>query len=77
MPTYTLKDNKTGDTWPVFCSYEELQTILNEMPDVSQQLSAPKIVSVTGSTINKTPDGFKDVLNKMKAGSGKGNSIRT
>lgn len=77
MPSYTLKDIKSGDTWDVLCSYDELQKIIDEMPDVVQVLSAPKIVSGVGSLHSKVPSGFKDVLNKIKSGSARNNSIRT
>ena len=77
MPTYTLKDMKTQDTWDVLCSYEELQQILNELPDVTQVLSAPKVVTSVGTLHSKVPSGFKDVLSKIKSGSSRNNSIRT
>ncbi len=76
MPTYTLKDNKTGNTWEVFCSYDELQVILDEMPNVGQVLSAPKIVGGTGSLLSKTDNGWKDNLQRIKDGSGQGNTIK-
>lgn len=77
MPVYTIKDLKSGDHWEVMCSYEELQTILNEQPDVAQVLKAPNIIgSRMGNQDMKVPDGFKDLLkNKIKKGSGKGNTI--
>lgn len=77
MPSYTLKDTKTNDTWDVVCSWDELQQILDELPDVIQVLSTPKIVSQAGSTLSKTDDGWKEVLNKVKSGSGRANTIKT
>jgi|TARA_B100001094_G_C17976985_1_gene693297 hypothetical protein len=77
MPLYTLKDIKTRDTWEVTCSWNELQETLDTMPDVIQVLSTPKIVSGTGSTLSKTDDGWKEVLNKVKSGSGRDNTIKT
>lgn len=77
MPTYTLRDIKTQSEWDVNCSYNELQTILDEMPDVIKVLSTPKIVTGVGNLHSKVPDGFKDKLNQIKKGSGKGNTIKT
>jgi hypothetical protein len=77
MPLYTLKDTKTQDTWEVTCGWNELQETLDSMPDVIQVLSTPKIVSGTGSTLSKTDDGWKEVLNKVKSGSGRDNTIKT
>ena len=76
MPTYTLKDIKTQHTWDVVCSWNELQVTLDEMPDVIQVLTAPKIVSGTGSILGKTDDGWKENLNRIKSGSGSGNTIK-
>ena len=76
MPVYTLKDLKTQDEWDVTCSYEDLQTILNEQPDVKQVLKPPKLVSSRmGNSDVKTPDGFKDLQKRIKQGSGRGNTI--
>ena len=77
MPSYTLKDIKNNHTWDVVCSWDELQTVLDEMPDVVQVLSAPTIVSSVGNLHSKVPSGFKALLNKVKAGSGRENTIKT
>lgn len=51
--------------------------MLDEQQNLKHVLSAPKIVSsVSGNRDLKVPDGFKDLLkNKVKKGSGKGNTI--
>lgn len=77
MPSYTLKDTKTQETWDTICTWDELQNILDAMPDVIQVPSTPKIVSGVGSTLSKTDDGWKEVLNKVKSGSGRSNTIKT
>jgi len=77
MPTYTLRDIKTNKVWDVNCSWDELQIILDELPDVVKELSTPKIVSGVGSLHSKVPDGFRDKLNQIKKGSGQGNTIKT
>ena len=74
MPTYTLRDNKKDETFDVLCSWNQLQTMLKENPDLEKMLSAPQIVpSVTGSL--KVPTGFKDLQKQIKKGSGRGNTI--
>ena len=77
MPVYTLKDLKSQNQWDVTCSWNELQTMLDEQQNLKHVLSAPKIVSsVSGNRDLKVPDGFKDLLkNKVKKGSGKGNTV--
>ena len=78
MPTYTIMHKKTGEEKDIFCSYEESQKYLKENPDWSRVITAPAIVSnATGDLLSKTPDGFKDHLNRIKKNSGKGNTIKT
>ena len=77
MPSYTLKDTSTLEEFEVVCSWDELQVRLNEMPDLIQVLSTPKIVSSTGNLHSKTPDGFKDLLGRIKKGSGENSTIKT
>lgn len=76
MPTYTLRDTKTRAEFDVICSWDELQERLDHMPDLVHVLSAPKIVSGVGNLHSKVPDGFKDVLSRVKKGSAKGNTIK-
>lgn len=77
MPTYTLKDIKNNQQWEVICSWKELQEILDNMPDVIQVPSAPKIVSGVKGLNSRIPSGFKDVLDRVKTGAGKDNKINT
>ncbi len=65
MPTYTLKDTKTNSTWDVICSWDELQTTLNEMPDLVHVIGMPKIVHERGTNM-KVDDGFREVISKVK-----------
>jgi hypothetical protein len=77
MPIYTLKDLQTEEQWDVICSWDELKAQLDENPNLQQVLVPLKIISGRmGNTDMKVPDGFKDLLkNKIKKGSGKGNTI--
>jgi hypothetical protein len=75
MPAYTLKDTNTEEQWDVVCTWDELQEVLKEMPHVKQMLSTPKIVTGVGGLYSRVPNGFKDVLHRVKSGSAKSNSI--
>ena len=76
MPLYTLENKETGEQWDVTCSYDELQTMINE--NVKRVLVSPNFVSNTSSHANsKTSDGWKDLLGRIKKGSGKNNTIKT
>jgi hypothetical protein len=74
MPTYTLKDLKTNETFDVRCSWDELQVMLNEQPDVVKVPTAPPIISGRSGGM-RVPDGFKDLKKQIKKGSGRGNTI--
>jgi len=76
MPVYTLEDAVTLAQWDVICSYEELQELLGRDPNISQTLSTPKIIGGRmGNKDTKVPDGFKDLQKRIKAGSGRGNTV--
>ena len=76
MPSYTLRNIKTKQEQDVFCTWIELQDLLNEDPNLIQKITAPKIVSGVGSLLSKTDDGWKDHLKEIKKGSGRGNTIK-
>ena len=75
MPTYTLKNTKTNETYNVFCKYSELQELL-KIDDVEQVLSTPLIVSGVGGQLSKTDDGWKDNLRRIKQNAGPRNTIK-
>lgn len=75
MPRYTIIDTKEQQEWEIQCTWDELQTILNDNPEFKQGLSTPSFVTQTGNTISRTSGDWRDLLKKVKKGSGKGNSI--
>ena len=56
MPSYTLRNIKTKKERDVFCSWTELQDLLNEDPNLIQKVTAPKIVSGVGSFLSPLLD---------------------
>ncbi len=77
MPTYSLKNLKSDDTWDVICSWNELQGMLDDDSNISLMPSSPKIVSGVKGLNSHVPAGFKDVLSRVKSGAGKNNKIKT
>jgi len=77
MPLYTLKNTKTKDEKEVECSWNELQEKLKANPDLVQGLTTPGFIGARRDMIGQTPSGFKDHLGRIKAGSGRNNTIRT
>lgn len=81
MPTYTVRKDddvpaEEANTWEVICSYKELQEMCVEY-GIRQVMSAPKIVSMVGHNLSKTPDSWKDHIKNMKKNSGRSNTIKT
>lgn len=75
MPTYDLKNNKTGKTENVLCSYDEMRSMVDSgeytyIPGVLQ------IVSGTGTLVGKIDSGFNDVLTRIKKAN-RGSTIQT
>jgi len=77
VPTYALKNKETEEYFEVFCSYDDLQNILKEDETLSHVIQAPNMVTMVGSTLGKTSEGWRDLLKSIKKGSGKGNTINT
>lgn len=77
MPTYTVKNEKTGEAKDIFCSYTELENYLKENPDWGREFNAPALVTHTGNMINKTSGDWKNLMQNIKKGSGKGNTIKS
>lgn len=75
MPSYSMKHKQTGEVVEMFLSLKERDELL-EAGEYEQVLTTPSFISQHGSTINKTSDGWKDVLKKVKSGSGRQNTIR-
>ena len=75
MPTYTLKDLKSGAEFDVHMKYEELQRVLDEDPNLKHVLAAPAGVRASGSSLKKAGSGWGDVLKEVKKNSGRNNTI--
>jgi hypothetical protein len=75
MPRYTIIDTSNDTEYEVQCSWDELQIVLNENTNLKQGLSTPNFVTHTGNTISKTSTDWRDLLKKVKKGSGRGNTI--
>ena len=67
MPTYTFRNTETGEEFDKFMKIAECDDFLKENPNIQLLLSSPMIVSSVsvGSSNNKVPEGFKEVLAKV------------
>jgi len=76
MPIYTIRNKVTDETKDITCSYDDLQQMLHNDPDIVRELVAPKVVAGVGSALSKTDDGWKENLQRIKQNSSRGNTIK-
>ena len=51
MPSYTLRNIKTKEEHDVFCTYTQLQELLELEPNFIQKLTAPKVIAGRSGSI--------------------------
>ena len=66
MPVYTLRDLKTNKEWDVNCSFEELENILNELPDTQRVWKPNNFIIQHGSIHSRTDTDFRSHLKSIK-----------
>jgi hypothetical protein len=77
MALYTITNDKTDETEDLFCTYEDLQKILEKRGEPWRQvIGTPGFVTHTGNIVNKTSSDWKDLLKAVKKGSGKGANFK-
>lgn len=79
MPTYTLKDITNNHEWDVRCSWDDLQIMLDENPDIIRVWNtgkAPELISDSKSTLRRAGSGWNELLGRIQKGSGRGNTIK-
>ena len=75
LPRYTVKPLEEGDEYDIECKSEELDAYLKKHNCI-KVLKFPGIVTMHGSLLSKTDNGWKDRLKQIKKGSGAGNTIK-
>lgn len=76
MPTYDMKNVKTGEVEEMFLKISEKEAMV-ESGEWVQVLAPLNIISQQGSTLSKTDNGWRDILKTIKKNSGRGNTIKT
>jgi len=77
MPTYDMKNTKTGEVKEMFLKIAEKEELVAAGEWEQVHFGSYSIVSHTGSIINKTSGDWKDLLKAVKKGSGRNNTIKT
>lgn len=74
MPTYDIR-TKDGEEREEFCSISKMEEMVESGEWSIVHKNSTTLISHTGNIINKTPDGWKDLLKATKKGSGRRNTI--
>lgn len=78
MPTYNFRDLESGEVTEVMMKISELDDYKQQNPHLQQFLTAaPGLSSDGGGGGLRIDNGFNDVLKRIKAGSGRRNTINT
>jgi hypothetical protein len=75
MPTYTLKNIKTGvvEDRIMSCAAKEALVEQGEFKQIHTSMAG--VISMHGSTLGATSGDWKDLLKATKRGSGRGNTV--
>lgn len=77
MPTYIFKHKETGEITEVTLPISQLDQYKEDHPELESQITAPQIITNAKSTLSKAGKDWENHLDRMKKGSGKGNTIHT
>lgn len=65
MPTYSFRNNETGEEYDILMKYDDKVEYLKNHPEIESIITgAPGLVTATGDR-TKPPSGFKDVLSRI------------
>lgn len=77
MPVYTLRKKSTDEVFDVNVKFDDLAQLLED-EDIERVLVPPNFSSTGGrSNISKAGSEWRDLLGRIKKGSGRGNTIKT
>ena len=63
MPTYTIRNKETEESFDIFCTYPEMQEILENDNNLIHMLSAPAIVG--DHVVNRMDGGMKETFSRI------------
>jgi hypothetical protein len=77
MPTYTFKDENTGEVFDKFMKISELDTFREENPHLKNIIHAPELISGNKSARQIAGSEWNDHMKAIKKGAGKDNTVNT
>ena len=63
MPTYTIRNKETEESFDIFCTYPELQEILENDNNLIHMVAAPAIVG--DHVVNRMDGGMKETFSRI------------
>jgi hypothetical protein len=77
MPTYDIRNKETGEEKEVIMSYDAVKALTNAGEWEQIHKSTAMIVTHQGNILSKTSGDWRDLLKRVKKGSGRGCNINT
>lgn len=78
MPTYLMRHDESGEEKEFLVSISTMEEMKNDgWKVIHKPTDKTRLITQSGSTLGKTSGDWKDLLKRMKKGSGRGNSINT
>lgn len=77
MPTYDLRNKETGEVVERFLKIAEKEALIKEGEWEQIHLGMAADITHTGNIVAKTSGDWRDLLGKIKKGSGRGDTINT
>ena len=75
MPTYDMRNTKTGEVEEMFISISKMEEMIESGEWEQVHRKTVELVTHTGNIINKTSGDWKDLLKSIKKNSGRGDTI--
>lgn len=73
MPTYTFRNNDTGEIFDKIMTWDNRQIYLEQNPSLEVIIGAPAMGDPVRLGIRKNDDGFREVLSKIGSANYKSN----
>lgn len=77
MPTYDMKNVKTGEVKEMFLKIAEKETLVAAGEWVQVHTAPTTTVTHVGGPLSKTSSDWRNLLGRIQKGSGKDNTVRT
>lgn len=77
MPTYDIRNKETGEEKEVLMSYDAVKALTDAGEWEQIHKGTASLVTQTDGTLSRTSGDWKDLLKRIKKGSGRDNNITT